>query len=250
MYLTIAAANVDSPEWVELLVKSVRKFTAPGTYEIIIVDNGSLERNLEWLKRQPDIRLIENKGNLGHGRAMDQAVEVAIGQYICVLDIDAHIQRTGWENDLVALYYADPLTRLIGCVGPAHKPLHPPLFFFERDFIRNYGLRFMFHPDGDPRSTDTAQLVYWQILDLGHKVLRLEKGTKIYPDCIGDEIWIGDKATLYHHWYGTRFRENTDKPQLNLDGYTLRKHLENKARVFAQPLVREILGNDGTNART
>ena len=122
MHLTIAAANVDSPEWAELLVKSIRKFTAPGTYEIIIVDNGSLERNLGWLRQQSDIRLIENKENLWHGRAMDQAVEAAAGQYICVLDIDAHVQRVGWEDDLLALYHADPLTRLIGCIGPEKLP--------------------------------------------------------------------------------------------------------------------------------
>jgi hypothetical protein len=125
------------------------------------------------------------------------------------------------------------------------KPLHPPLFFFERRFIRKHNLSFAYRPELDPRSTDTAQRIYWQILDLGYKINRLEKGKKIYPDCIGDEIWIGDKPTIYHHWYGTRFRENTDNPQPELDGYVLREHLENKARVFAQPLVREILGNDG-----
>jgi glycosyltransferase involved in cell wall biosynthesis len=250
MRLTIAAANVDSPEWAELFVKSVRKFTDPKTYEIILADNGSLERNLVWLKRQSDIRIIENRGNLGHGRAMDQLVDAAAGWYVCILDIDAHVQRAGWDTDLIAIYGADPLTRLIGCVGPAHKPLHPPLFFFERRFIREHNLSFAYRPELDPRSTDTAQRIYWQIRDLGHKVLRLEKGTKIYPDCIGDEIWIEDKATLYHHWYGTRFRENTDNPQLELDGYTLREHVENKARLFVQPLVREILGNDGTDTGT
>jgi hypothetical protein len=46
-------------------------------------------------------------------------------------------------------------------------------------------------------------------------------------------------------WYGTRFQENGLQPKLELDGYKLVDHLKNKQRLFAQPLVREILGNDG-----
>lgn len=250
MRLTIAAANVDSPEWAELLVKSIRKFTVPGTYEIIIVDNGSLERNLIWLKRQSDIQIIENSGNLGHGQAMDQAVEAATGQYVCVLDIDAHIQRDGWADDLMVLYHADPKIRLVGCVGPSHKPLHPPLFFFEQSFIRDHGLSFAYQPEKDPRSTDTAQLIYWQILDLGFRVERLEKGAKFYENFIGDEIWIAGQPTIAHMWYGTRFQENGLRPKLELDGYKLIDHIKNKRSLFAQPLVREILGNDGTDTGT
>lgn len=212
-------------------------------HEIIIIDNGSLPANLAWLREQRDIILVENSENRGHGTAIDQVVNVASGQYVCILDIDAHVQRDGWADDLIALYYADPFTRLIGCLGPDHKPLHPPLFFFERDFIRERHLSFAYCPEKDARSTDTAQLIYWQILDLGYKVERLEKGPKVYTDCIGDEIWIGNKPTIYHHWYGTRFREHTDNPALELDGYSLNDHMENKVRLFTQPAVREILGH-------
>lgn len=241
--LTIAAASCNSPEWTELFTKSIRKFTATGTYEIIIVDNGSLFLNLAWLREQRDIILIENDENRGHGTAIDQAVATASGRYVCVLDIDAHVQRDGWVDDLMALYHADPLTRLVGCIGPDHKPLHPPLFFFERAFIREHGLSFAYCPERDIRSTDTAQLVYWQILDIGYKVERLEKGTRIYPDFIGDEIWIAGKPTIAHMWYGVRFQENGLRPKMELDGYSLIDHIKNKRRLFAQPLVREILGN-------
>lgn len=239
--LSVIAASVNSPEWAELLVKSIRKFTML-PHETIIVDNGSSIANLAWLRQQSDVILVENGENRGHGGAMDQGVRRASGQYACVLDIDAHVQREGWDRDLIALYHDDPLTRLIGCRGPVHKPLHPPLFFFERAFVFEHALSFAYCPEKDPRSTDTAQLVYWQILDLGYKVERLEKGVKAHEDFRGDEIWIGGKPTIAHMWYGTRFQENTPYPKAELDGYKLADHLENKRRLFAQPLVKNILG--------
>ena len=55
--LSIISAAVDSPEFTELLVQSIRRFTTQ-SYEIIIVDNGSLAENLEWVKAQDDVRLI------------------------------------------------------------------------------------------------------------------------------------------------------------------------------------------------
>jgi glycosyltransferase involved in cell wall biosynthesis len=239
--ISIVAANINSPEWAELLVQSLRKFTK-NVHEIIVIDNGSLEANLGWLRAQRDIVLVEAGQNLGHGGAMDMGTAIAKGKYVCVLDIDAHVQRDNWDGDLITLYNADPLTRLIGCVGPTHKPLHPPLFFYERDFIVSNGLSFAYQPDADPRSTDTAQLVYWQILDKGYKVERLEKGAKVYAEKNGDDIWLAGQASVYHAWYGTRFQENTPHPKLELDGYKLEDHLKNKARLFAEPAVKEILG--------
>lgn len=239
--LSVIAASVNSPEWAELLVKSIRKFTML-PHETIIVDNGSSIANLAWLRQQSDVILVENGENRGHGGAMDQGVRRASGQYVCVLDIDAHVQREGWDRDLIALYHADPKTRLVGIIGPEVKPLHPPLFFFERDFFINSGISWSHRPaTSRPKDTDTAQQAYWDILALGYEVLRLPKGAKIYEGFIGDEIWIAGQPTIAHMWYGTRFQENGIQPKLELDGYKLVDHLENKRRLFAQPLVREIL---------
>lgn len=242
MFLTIATASCNSPEWVELFVKSVRKFTTPGIYEIIVIDNRSSAWNLLWLKEQSDVRLLENATNLGHGKAIDQVVELAQGKCIIFLDVDAHVQSYGWDAALIDLYASDPKTRLIGCLGPEHKPLHPPLFFFETAFIKENKLSFQYQP-GVEGSTDTAQKIYWDILKLGYSVMRLEKGPKVYEGCTGDELWIGGKPICFHAWYGTRFCENTMRPKNQLDGYSLSDHLANKKKIFEQPLVREILGN-------
>lgn len=241
--LTITTASIDSPEWLELLVKSIMKFsyTKP---EIIIIDNGSLEDNLKWIKYQKNIQLYEAGCNLGHGSSMDKGTELAKTKYVCFLDVDSHIMREGWDKELIDFYEIMPGVKLIGCIGPEHKPLHPPLFFYEKDFILNNNLSFRYMPT-HPKSTDTAQKVYWDILDLGFKVQRLQKGIKEY-DCIGDEIHLGGKSTVYHHWYGTRFCENNpQKKKERLDGFTLDEYLKSKERLFEQPKVKEILEYNG-----
>ena len=235
--VSIISAAVDSPEWGELLVKSVRKFTSVN-HEIIIIDNGSLPENLEWLEKQKDVNLIKLSKNIGHGGAMDLGTELAESEYVCFLDIDSHIQRKGWDDDLLELYNSDPLIRLIGVIGPEHKPLHPPLFFYKRNFISENNISFKYLPR---LSTDTAQKAYWDILNLGFKVERLNKGTKIY-NTIGDEVHLKKKSTIFHMWYGTRFCENRpERTKTQLDGYTLEEHLKNKKQLFEHPMVKEIL---------
>lgn len=238
--LSIMAVQVDSPEWAELFVKSVRRFTAGMDYEIIIVDNHSLPENLVWLKTQKDVNIIFMLENKGHGRGMDIGTKLANGKYVCALDIDSHLQRKEWFEDLKAIYHSDPQIRLLGCLGPDHKPLHPPLFFYERQFIVDNAISFEHIPNV---STDSAQKAYWDILVLGYKVYRFDKGRKIYT-CYGDEIWINGKPTIYHHWYGTRFCENNPQHRKEiLDGYPIERYLENKKKLFSQDLVKEILAS-------
>ena len=240
--LTIAAATVNSPDWNRLFIQAVRKFTK-SEHEILIIDNGSTGENKAWLKEQLDVRLIENADNEGHGGAMDQATRSALGRYLCFLDIDSHPHRAGWETDLVALYEGTPNCRLIGVVGPEHKPLHPPLFFFEPRFIIEQGLTWRYQPE-HPRSTDTAQKVYWDIIDLGYGVVRLEKGAKVY-DHPGDEVVINGASSVFHGWYGSRFQENGPAPKLRLDGIDVAQHIIEKQRLFDEPQVKEILSYRG-----
>lgn len=240
---TIMAAVCDTPDWAELFVKSMRLYASEEA-EILIIDNGSLPENKAWLKEQRDVRLIELPTiELYHGGAMDFGTLEARGRFVCILDSDAHAQRSGWLTDLRTLYLSDPKTRLIGCVGPEHKPLHPPLFFFERDFIVKNKILWRYAPDGRPTNTDTAQQAYWDIIGLGYSVSRLPKGPRVYScDTHHDEIWIDGRPSIFHAWMGSRFQEwNPRRTKSMLDGISLEDHLERKKRLFAEPAVQKIM---------
>ena len=60
--------------------------------EIIIIDNASVDGTCEKLKHNyPDIRLLENKENVGHTRAVNQGCRLATGKRILLLDADTEI---------------------------------------------------------------------------------------------------------------------------------------------------------------
>lgn len=243
--ISIVTAVTDVPVWAELLIKSIRLFTAI-EHEVIVIDNCSLLENLAWLRKQKDIRLISNTTNIFHGGAMDQGTELARGRYVCHMDSDSHFQRSGWDKDMISLYHENSLTRLVCKGGPIHigKPVHPPIFFYERDFILNNKLSFR-HLKDVPKSTDTAQAAYWDILDLGFKVKLLARGSQIYDRADGDEIWINGQPTMYHHHYGTRLRHQGNNTWKwygwKLPESEIIRHEMRTAALFEQPSVERIM---------
>jgi fructose-bisphosphate aldolase/2-amino-3,7-dideoxy-D-threo-hept-6-ulosonate synthase len=57
---------------------------------IIVVDNGSRDGTVEFIKKHyPRVLLIENKQNLGACKGRNQGIEVSKGEWILFLDCDA-----------------------------------------------------------------------------------------------------------------------------------------------------------------
>lgn len=56
--------------------------------EIIVVDNNSHDDSVKELRKIKNIKLIENKENSGFGKANNQGIKIAQGQYILLLNSD------------------------------------------------------------------------------------------------------------------------------------------------------------------
>ena len=70
-------------------------FTSQGdfTLEVFVVDNASKDNSVQVIKKAyPNITLIENKKNVGFGRANNQVLDFAKGEYILLLNTDAFVQ--------------------------------------------------------------------------------------------------------------------------------------------------------------
>ena len=70
-------------------------FASQGDFalEVFVVDNASKDDSVQVIqKAYPDITLIENKENVGFGRANNQVLDIAKGEYILLLNTDAFVQ--------------------------------------------------------------------------------------------------------------------------------------------------------------
>ena len=97
-------------------IESIRRFTAAGNYELIVVDNASKDASVAWLKRQKDVKLIINKENKGFPGDCNQGMVVAEpGNDILLLNSDTIVTPNWLENLQKALYSAENIGA-VSCV--------------------------------------------------------------------------------------------------------------------------------------
>lgn len=85
-------------------------------FEIIAVDDGSTDGTREWLRQQPDIRLIENEKNLGTYATLNVGLKAATGDFIAILNDDDVWEREKLEKQL-DLFAAHPQIGLVHTGG-------------------------------------------------------------------------------------------------------------------------------------
>lgn len=97
-------------------IASIRRHT-PESHELILVDNGSTDGTLPWLREQaasvPDCRLIENSENLGFSAGCNQGMQAARGAFIMLLNNDV-VVTPEWLSGLLECFNEGN----VGIVGP------------------------------------------------------------------------------------------------------------------------------------
>lgn len=83
----------------KLCIESIRQYTEPGSYEIIVIDNHSTDGTVEWLQCQEDISLILNSENIGFPAGCNQGIKAANGDSILLLNNDT-IVTPNWLSNL------------------------------------------------------------------------------------------------------------------------------------------------------
>jgi GT2 family glycosyltransferase len=100
--------------FLEQCVSSVQEALSNIDGEIIVVDNNSTDDSCEMIKsRFPNVKLIENRVNLGFPKGNNIGVAEAIGDYICILNPDTVVAEDTFEK---VLTFAENQKK-IGIVG-------------------------------------------------------------------------------------------------------------------------------------
>lgn len=93
-----------------LCVDYIRMNTA-SPYELVIVDNGSIDGTKEYvdgLSKELDIKYLHNDKNLGPIRAINQGIMASKYDYICQIHNDVVIFEKGWLEKITAIMESDP----------------------------------------------------------------------------------------------------------------------------------------------
>jgi glycosyltransferase involved in cell wall biosynthesis len=94
--ISIATGTYNRLPHLQRMVASVRATLPAGlTYEFVICDGGSTDGTLEWLRGQPDVRLIEHGELRGALRAFGDAARAATGDYVVLANDDIAFHRGG-----------------------------------------------------------------------------------------------------------------------------------------------------------
>lgn len=82
-------------------LQSVYKFSTGIKFEIIVIDNNSLDGTSEMIEKDfPEIILLKNKENRGVAPARNQGIAIAKGKYVLILDADVELI----ENSILKLF--------------------------------------------------------------------------------------------------------------------------------------------------
>jgi GT2 family glycosyltransferase/precorrin-6B methylase 2 len=111
---SIILVTYNKLEYTKQCVESIRRHTQRGSYELIIVDNGSTDDTVKWAKNESDIIVIDNSCNAGFPKGCNQGLAVATGDLLMLLNNDT-IVTPSWLDGLTRCLFSD---ERIGAVSP------------------------------------------------------------------------------------------------------------------------------------
>lgn len=108
MDISIIIVNWNTKDLLRNCLNSINETVQNITFEIIVVDNASLDGSVAMLREEfPRVQVIENKENRGFGAANNQAFGIMKGRYALLLNTDA-VLREYAAYELLSFMEAHP----------------------------------------------------------------------------------------------------------------------------------------------
>ena len=118
MKLSIITLTYNNLSYTKKFIESLYKYTQD--FELIIVDNGSTDGTVEYLKTLNSVKLILNKENLGFSKGNNQGIGIAEGEYIGFLNNDI-LLYPNWFEEIEKVFEKE---EKVAFVSPRHVNPH------------------------------------------------------------------------------------------------------------------------------
>ncbi len=114
MKLSIIIVNYNVRYFLEQALLSVQKASTKLATEVFVVDNNSVDDSVRMVAEKfPDVQLIANKDNPGFSKANNQAIRLAKGEYILLLNPDTLVEEDTFDK-CVAFMDSHPKAGALG----------------------------------------------------------------------------------------------------------------------------------------
>jgi len=131
------------PHWqvrdmMAVCLRSIRRHSRAYDYEVLVIDNGSQDASLDWLRALRWIRLIErpeeSQANWPANvfTAWDLGLRQARGRYFVTMHSDVFVRRDGWLDPLLELMNR---SARIAAAGAWKLSLENPLYAWQKRML-------------------------------------------------------------------------------------------------------------------
>ncbi len=87
--MSIVLVCWNNKAYLDPCLKSLYEGGLKSTFDIIVADNGSTDGSQQMLaEKYPEVKIIQNEGNVGLGKASNQGIEATNGRYVLLLNND------------------------------------------------------------------------------------------------------------------------------------------------------------------
>jgi len=190
MVVSIIIVNYNSFSLLLNCINSINTFVTEVTYEIIVVDNASTEGDVKQLLIPfANVKLIQNKTNLGFSAANNIGIEKAVGEYILFLNNDTLFLENTLKI-LLTFLEGHGKNLLVGCkllnadkshqasvvdVDSLSNSLGENLFLYKI-FKRVKRLNKYFYSDNEPAIPTNVDVIKGAFIFTTHEVVKVLHG--------------------------------------------------------------------------
>ena len=143
--ITVCIPHWQILTYMQPCLRSIRKHSAAYDLEVIVVDNGSRDESLDYLRSLDWIRLIERPeevhtnwpGNVF--TAWDRGLREAHGEFFVTMHSDVFVKRDGWLDPFLREIHRDAS---IAAAGAWKFELENPIYAWQKRAIGFFSARF------------------------------------------------------------------------------------------------------------
>jgi GT2 family glycosyltransferase len=131
--VTILIPNYRTPELTKHCLELLQKYTTPGLFRAVVIDNNSEDASTTYLRQVPWIDLIERKAEApetppqSHSRALDLGLSTVNTPYVLSIHTDTLVKHPQWLEFLISEIEKNENIAGVGSWKLDTKPLHKRL---------------------------------------------------------------------------------------------------------------------------